>query len=42
MSIALATAEVAYEQGVATEARPQDLLAHVRKQMYQPEYAVYA
>ncbi len=39
--IAAAVAQVAYDQGLATIARPADLLAHVRAQMYEPRYADY-
>ncbi len=39
--IAAAVAEVAYRGGLATEARPQDVLAHVRSQQYQPRYRSY-
>ena len=37
--IAAAVAAVAFEQGVAAVARPADLLAFVKGQMYQPRYA---
>ena len=40
--IAAAVARVAYEQGLATNPRPADLLAYVRSQMYDPHYASYA
>ena len=40
--IAVAVAEVAYSQGHATVARPADLLAYVRSQVYEPTYATYA
>lgn len=40
-SIALATAEVAYKRGLATEPRPADLLAHIKSIMYQPAYTSY-
>ena len=40
--IALAVAEVAFRQGVAGIARPADVLAHIREQMYEPRYARYA
>ena len=36
--IATAVAEVAFEEGLTDMARPDDLLAHVKKQMYQPDY----
>ena len=37
-AIAVAVAEVAYEQGLAEEPRPRDLEAHVRSLMYEPVY----
>jgi len=40
--IAVAVAEVAYRDGLATVERPADLLAHVRAQMYDPRYPAYA
>jgi malate dehydrogenase (oxaloacetate-decarboxylating)(NADP+) len=40
--IAHAVAEVAFRQGVAGIERPDDLLAHVRAQMYDPRYEQYA
>ena len=40
-NIAMAVAEVAYEQGVAKLARPADLYAHIKSQMYQPAYDTY-
>ncbi|MCC7261592.1 MAG: oxaloacetate-decarboxylating malate dehydrogenase, partial [Candidatus Latescibacteria bacterium] len=39
--IALAVAEVAYARGLAGQARPADLPAHIRSLMYQPEYHHY-
>ncbi len=39
--IGAAVAQVAFERGLATEARPADLLAHVRARMYEPNYKVY-
>jgi len=39
--IATAVAGVAFRDGLATAARPADLLAHVRSQMYDPHYATY-
>ena len=36
--IAAAVAEVAYRDGLAGIARPADLLAHIRAQMYDPRY----
>jgi malate dehydrogenase (oxaloacetate-decarboxylating)(NADP+) len=40
--IAHAVADVAFDQGVAGIVRPDDLLAHVRAQMYEPRYPQYA
>jgi malate dehydrogenase (oxaloacetate-decarboxylating)(NADP+) len=40
--IAQAVAGVAFDQGVAGIARPDDLLALVRAQMYEPRYPQYA
>jgi malate dehydrogenase (oxaloacetate-decarboxylating)(NADP+) len=37
-AIAVTVAEVAYEQGLAGEPRPDDLMAHVRSLMYEPDY----
>ncbi len=39
--IACATAEVAYERGLATRPRPEDLLAYVKSRMYEPKYRSY-
>jgi len=36
--IAAAVAGVAYQRGLAQGDAPSDLLAHVRKQMYDPRY----
>ena len=36
--IAVAVANVAYRDGLATEPAPMDMLAHVRSQMYEPVY----
>ncbi|MDE2292773.1 MAG: NAD-dependent malic enzyme [Elusimicrobia bacterium] len=40
--IAAAACEVAYERGLATEPRPQDLLERVRSLQYRPVYPDYA
>lgn len=40
-AIAVAVARVAYERGLATRPRPDDLLAHVQAQMYVPRYESY-
>jgi malate dehydrogenase (oxaloacetate-decarboxylating)(NADP+) len=39
--IATAVAQVAFDAGLAGVARPDDLLAFVKAQMYEPEYAQY-
>jgi malate dehydrogenase (oxaloacetate-decarboxylating)(NADP+) len=39
--IAAAVAEIAYRDGCATLERPDDLLAFVRSQMYDPRYVSY-
>jgi malate dehydrogenase (oxaloacetate-decarboxylating)(NADP+) len=39
--IAAAVAEVAYAQGFAAVPRPEDLLAFVKEQMYEPRYTDY-
>ncbi len=40
--LAVAVAEVAFQQGHAGIERPADLLAHVRSCMYDPRYPTYA
>jgi malate dehydrogenase (oxaloacetate-decarboxylating)(NADP+) len=40
--LAVAVAEVAFEQGHAGIERPADLLAHIRSCMYDPRYPTYA
>lgn len=40
-AIAVAVAEVAYQRGLATHARPDDLEAHIYAQMYVPRYQSY-
>ncbi len=40
-AIAVAVAEVAYQQGLATQPKPEDLLAHIEAQMYVPHYRSY-
>jgi malate dehydrogenase (oxaloacetate-decarboxylating)(NADP+) len=40
-AIAVAVAEVAYRRGLATQPRPDDLLAHIQAQMYVPCYRSY-
>jgi len=39
--IGAAVAQVVFDQGLAGVPRPADLLAHVRAQMYEPEYVEY-
>jgi len=39
--IAAAVAEVAYKRGLATQPKPADLLAHIKAQMYVPQYQSY-
>jgi malate dehydrogenase (oxaloacetate-decarboxylating)(NADP+) len=40
-NIATKVAEVAYRRGLAAGREPQDILAHVRSQMYEPSYSGY-
>jgi malate dehydrogenase (oxaloacetate-decarboxylating)(NADP+) len=40
--IAAKVAEVAYRRGLAAGRAPQDVMAHVRSQMYEPRYCSYA
>ncbi|MGB7920342.1 MAG: NAD-dependent malic enzyme [Desulfobacterales bacterium] len=40
--IAIAVCEVAYEQGLAVNPRPNDLAAFIKSQMYEPNYRSYA
>ncbi len=39
--IGVAVAEVAYQRGLASQPRPDDLLAHITAQMYEPVYRNY-
>ena len=39
--IAAAVARVAYESGLATKPEPEDLLAYMKSQQYEPEYKSY-
>jgi malate dehydrogenase (oxaloacetate-decarboxylating)(NADP+) len=39
--IAVKVAEVAYRRGLAAGSEPQDILAHIRSQMYEPRYSGY-
>jgi malate dehydrogenase (oxaloacetate-decarboxylating)(NADP+) len=39
--IATAVAEVAYNRGLATKPKPEDLLTHIKSQMYEPKYQSY-
>ncbi len=38
LAIALAVAEVAYANNLARKPRPDDLVAHIKSRMYQPDY----
>ena len=40
--IAATVAEIVHERGFTDQPRPDDMLAHVRSQMYEPEYPRYA
>ena len=40
-NIAVKVAQVAYRRGLAAGREPQDILAHVRSQMYEPPYCGY-
>ena len=40
-TIAAAVAEVAYQRGLATRPRPEDLAAHIKSLMYEPKYQSY-
>jgi malate dehydrogenase (oxaloacetate-decarboxylating)(NADP+) len=40
-AIAAAVAEVAYRRGLATQPKPDDVLAHIKAQMYVPRYRSY-
>ncbi len=40
--IGTAVAEIVYARGLATVPRPDDLLAHVKSHMYEPDYHHYA
>ena len=41
LAVAVAVAEVAYSNGLASKPRPDDLLEHIRSLMFEPEYQVY-
>jgi malate dehydrogenase (oxaloacetate-decarboxylating)(NADP+) len=41
-AIAAAVAEIAYQRGLATQPRPDDLMAHIEAQMYVPDYPDFA
>ena len=41
LSVAEAVARVAYDEGLAEEPRPDDLVEHIRKQVYVPVYRNY-
>jgi len=40
-SIATAVCRIAYDNGIARKPEPDDLIGHVKKNMYQPEYVPY-
>ncbi|MCL4503906.1 MAG: NAD-dependent malic enzyme [Deltaproteobacteria bacterium] len=40
-TVAAAVAEVAYERGLATAPRPDDMAAHIKSLMYEPKYQSY-
>ena len=40
-AIAAAVCRLAYDEGLASEPEPVDILTHVRKNMYRPEYPRY-
>jgi malate dehydrogenase (oxaloacetate-decarboxylating)(NADP+) len=40
-AIAVAVAEVAYRQGLVTQPKPDDMLAHIKAKMYVPRYRSY-
>jgi len=41
LAIAVATAKVAYRQGLAGAPKPDDLLSHIKAQMFEPSYRSY-
>jgi malate dehydrogenase (oxaloacetate-decarboxylating)(NADP+) len=41
VAIATAVADVAYDQGLATQPQPEDRLSHTRSHMYEPVYRSY-
>ncbi len=41
LAVAVAVAEVAYNNGLASKPRPDDLLEHIQSLMFEPEYQVY-
>ncbi|MDM8545207.1 NAD-dependent malic enzyme [Candidatus Venteria ishoeyi] len=41
LQIAVAVAQLAYEQGLASAAKPDDLLADIQQRMYEPHYRSY-
>ncbi len=41
LHIAVVVAQVAYDSGLASRPKPQDLLEHIRSGMYEPEYRSY-
>jgi malate dehydrogenase (oxaloacetate-decarboxylating)(NADP+) len=41
-AIAVTVADVAYQRGLATQPKPDDMLARIEAQMYVPRYRTYA
>ena len=41
LAIAVATAQVAYAQGLARAPKPEDLRAHIKSLMFEPSYQSY-
>jgi malate dehydrogenase (oxaloacetate-decarboxylating)(NADP+) len=41
VSIAMAVAEIAYNEGLRTHPKPEDLFQHIRNQMFHPTYRDY-
>jgi len=41
LAIAVATAKVAYRQGLASGPKPGDLSSHIKAQMFEPSYRSY-
>ena len=41
LAVAIAVAEVAYKEGVATKPKPEDLGSYIKSLMFEPEYQSY-